>query len=42
MPRYEEANMVNVDRVKHQCQIAFYEQKEEKTEVQFTPHELKC
>ena len=22
--------MVNVDRVKHQCQIAFYEQKEEK------------
>lgn len=23
--------MVNVDRVKHQCQIAFYEQKEEKS-----------
>jgi len=30
MPNYEELTMVNIERVKHQCQIAFYEQKEEK------------
>ena len=30
MPNYEEATMVNLEKVKHQCQIAFYEQKNEK------------